>query len=229
MARPIKKGPRLSYEQAKHAVQLEGIGSRDQYFRWWDTYRPLQLPRRPNRSYKEWTGWNDFLNNNNEFLNKVKKQFRPFKDALLYARQSGIMTGAEWADHTHPTDIPRRPDIYYLRKGFIGWKHFLGKGKHEIAHKIETAKRLTDTSILLFCYSNVNDLTEINISVHPNTDLAKAHLSRGGRRFVKAFKLESEYDWRAAVSLFGTDYGEGLWLIPNINDLIFNIDLEWVR
>ena len=111
----------------------------------------------------------------------------------------------------------------------MGWKYFLGTGKHKTAAVVETAKRIQETQVLLFALPRGNAANQIHISVHPNVDVAKQFLERTRHQFIKAFKLEPGYDWMSVVAAHGTDYGAGEWLITNLNQLLFDIQLEWVR
>jgi len=225
-----KKNPKyIPVKQASTIVQIEGIQSRAQYQKWWDIWMPKELPRAPWRVYDDWPGWPTFLGNDNKFANVEPHKFMKFNDALVYAHSTGILTSLEWREHNHPPNIPQRPDIVYKGKGFKGWNHFLGKSKQQVQAIQEVAKYVEETQILLFSLPPHNPPNQLHISVHPNVDLAGKFLNGTGNQYVKAFKLESGYDWRRVVDMYGSYYGDNEWLFNNVNEMLFNIQLEWIR
>lgn len=231
MKRGRKTNPhKLPYGQAKAVVQLEGLRSRKDYFVWWDMYEPIEIPRRPNRAYgTDWNGWTDFLGTSNSFTNKVKKKFRQFDDAFVYAQSTNISTSTEWMEYDkHPDDIPHRPDIVYRGK-FKGWRHFLQTGVRKAQAVQDMVKRVEETQVLLFALPHGNPANQIHISIHPNVEMAKQFMGKTHYQFIKAFKLEPGYDWKSVVGQYATDYGSGEWLVSNLDQLLFDIDLEWVR
>ncbi len=224
-----KNSSYIPYVQARSVVQLEHIQSRSQYWKWWDYYQPAELPRNPDWVYDEWSGWPSFLGTHNKFKNANPHQYLSHDDCLTYARSTQISTAQEWFDYgNHPSNVPVRPDLVYKGK-FMGWNYFLGTGKHKTAAKVEEARKLEETQLLLFALPLGNAANQIHISVHPNVEVAKKFLDRSRHQFIKAFKLEPGYDWKRVVASHGTDYGEGEWLVNNVNQLLFDIDLEWVR
>lgn len=128
----------------------------------------------------------------------------------------------------HPPDIPVRPDIVYRGK-FKGWRHFLQTGVKKAEAVLDVAKRLEETQLLLVSLPDLSVPNQVHISVFPNTEIAKKFMKARGYGFVKAYKLELGYDWQKVVNAHGTDYANGEWLIHNLNEFLFDIDLEWVR
>lgn len=224
-----KKKTYITLDQAATVVQLEEIKSRSQYWKWWDMYQPDELPKFPNKVYKDWISWNDFLNTNNKFKNANPHEFRTFEEALVYARSSPIATQQQWFDYNgHPDDVPARPDIVYKGKGFKGWGHFLGK-KNKAAHLIERKRVEADLNVLLFAWPVHNPPNIIHISVHPGVAAAKDFMTGREMKLVKMFKLEPGYDYMSVVKSYGSDYGDGEWLFNNVDQMLFDIDLDWVR
>ena len=110
-----------SFEEARELVHGEKIASRQQYYDWYDLHKPARIPRRPDRSYpKEWISWNNFLGNNNPFP-CVRKHFRQYNEAKIFAQTLNLKTKKEWLEFeksgNRPAEIPSRPDVYYQKKG----------------------------------------------------------------------------------------------------------------
>lgn len=210
---------------------MEGINSRREYAHWYDIRQPPDVPKYPHRTYKRWTSWNDLLNNKNDFRGRNAHLYVPFDECLLYARRSPISTAAEWIKYKdkHPPNIPRRPDYFYRGKGFMGWNHFLGTGKHKSIYKAETAKMLEERRILMFVIPPGNPPNIIKAVIYPTIDDCKKYLNSTRSSFVKAYYLDKDYDWKSVVMAYGSDYGNGEYLINNVNEMLFNIDLEMVR
>lgn len=228
MGRPKNK-KFITYSLAQSIVQEEQIGSRAQYQKWWDYYKPPELPRNPDWVYEEWAGWPAFLGNDNKFKNANPHQFLPYDDCMSYARATDISTAEQWfAYGKHPADVPVRPDLVYKGKGFVGWRRFLGTGKHKVAAKLEEARRIEQTQLLMFSNIPHHPPNHIKVSIHPNVEVAKKFLEGTGNRLIKAFKLEPGYDWQRVVAHWSTDYGEGEWICRDLNQMLFDIDLEWV-
>ena len=53
----------MSYNAAKDTVRLKSKAtSRQDYFRWHDSYKPVAIPKQPQNVFKvEWEGWNEWL------------------------------------------------------------------------------------------------------------------------------------------------------------------------
>lgn len=125
---------KLPFEWLKAFVQQMGIQSRSEYwaareyFKWGDW-----APKVPNRTYKEWQGWNDFLNTTNVFVSKSldPSLYRDYWSAVRYMRGLGLQSIKEWKDYLDsgelPLDIPENPRVVY-KEHWKGFKEFLGFG-----------------------------------------------------------------------------------------------------
>jgi hypothetical protein len=229
-----RKTKYLTYEDAKNLVQMEEIQSRVQYFRWWELYKPRQVPKHADYVYRrrgEWKGWNDYLGNDNEFRGADPHRFRSFEEALLYARSIPIERAVDWWEYDgHPYDIPKRPDLYY-RGEFCGWRHFLGKGgKMKAVQKVMATRMIEEKvdQILLFSIGDAF-LGSVRVDIVRGMSSAREHVSKHRLQVMKAFKMEDGFDLDGYLKQWGTDYGDGEWKFDNVHEMLFNIDLEWIR
>ncbi len=85
-----------------------------------------------------------------ELLNQIELQawsrlaklsWRPFEEALIWARNSKIESSKEWKQnkiHNYlPFDIPGHPQTVYLNKGWVNWAHFLGTDNYRVIEYLE--------------------------------------------------------------------------------------------
>ena len=92
--------------------------------------RPANIPSTPDLVYKhdDWQGYGHWLGTGN--LNK--KQFLPFKQAMLHARSLRLKARSEWEQWSksgaRPANIPSTPAQVYKHAGWQGWGHWLGTG-----------------------------------------------------------------------------------------------------
>ena len=67
----------------------------------------------------------------------IKQDFRPFNEALVFARSLGLRGIKEWKEWSktgvRPADIPGNPLIAYEHDGWQGWVHWLGAAAAEAA------------------------------------------------------------------------------------------------
>lgn len=129
---------KLPFEWLKAFVQSMGIQSRSEYwaareyFKWGDW-----APKVPNRTYKEWQGWNDFLNTTNVFVSKSldPSYYRDYWSAVRYMRSLNLQSIKEWKDYLDsgqlPLDIPENPRVVY-KEHWRGFKEFLGFGSAKV-------------------------------------------------------------------------------------------------
>lgn len=227
VGRPPKKF--ISLNELRKLCQLEGITSRRQYLNWHEMIKPRDVPKRPNRVYKNWKNWNDLLGTNYEFGGRYSHLRCSFKDALVWARRSNISKAQEWFHSNDiPIEIPKRPDLYYREKGWKGWGYFLGTGKHKAIYKAETAKILKERTILMFVIPPDNPPNIIKGGIFPTINDCKEYLNNTKSQFLKAFHYDDGYDWKSVVLMYGTDYGNSEYLINNVNEMLFNINLDMV-
>ena len=129
---------KLPFEWLKAFVQQMGIKSRSEYwaareyFKWEDW-----APKVPNRTYKEWQGWNDFLNTTNVFVSRSLDPalYRDYWSAVRFMRGLNLKSIKEWKDYLDtgelPLDIPENPAVVY-KDQWKGFKEFLGFGNMRV-------------------------------------------------------------------------------------------------
>ena len=94
--------------------------------------RPANIPSAPDTVYKHdgWQGWGHWLGTGNQAGGK--RDFLPFKQAVLHARSLKLKSEKEWREwrksDLRPVNVPTRPDQVYKHGGWQGYGHWLGTG-----------------------------------------------------------------------------------------------------
>ncbi len=140
----------LPYEEAKsfvNSLKLKNVIDWQKYlkggFKKLAT-KPDGIPSNPANIYKDkgWVGMGEWLDNGS--FPYAAKDYRSFKEAKQFARSLGLLTSQEWALYckgeipnlpAKPVDIPANVVKQYTKKGWAGFKDFLGTRKNRIAHK----------------------------------------------------------------------------------------------
>ena len=227
------------FSTARQAALELSLKSRVDYINWHKANNPPYLPRYPNRVYKEFISWNDWLGTANVFSPNVKVDWRPYWEAVKWSQafcaEHNISTMKEWVEHPKeelPDDIPRRPDQQYDDFPQQGWKTWLGT---DARRRVLTA--MQRTHVIAFC--SHHDLRV------PGNYYSMIHAPQGGAELkeklnsiqYKDLRVIKMYLWDeaakekvlAVLNHFSKDMGEGMLFIPNINALFFELDalLDW--
>lgn len=217
----------LPYEEAKKAVHPLKIGSRTKYINWHKENDPQNLPRHPNRVYiDEWEGWGYFLGKAivKEGNHKV---FRPYEEAVKYVHKQKIRSRDHWLqwvrEGNKPDDIPANPQDSYAKKGWNGWSEFLGT---KAINRLDVAKNMV-TDVLYIVYDPQYPSNVLSIGVI--ADGKSALLERQqARRFqiVKTYKHKRDMVNHVNMILGrnARQVGEGRYIVPNIHQLLFELD-----
>ena len=125
----------LKYDQAARIAKEAGCVSRKSFWDWHAAARPNNIPKMPQRVYKEWTTWGEFLGTNNTFQIYEKGSYRKYWEAVRWAqktcKEQGLTKSLDWLHYydEHEADIPK--DIpknahYHYKEDWLGWATWLG-------------------------------------------------------------------------------------------------------
>ena len=123
----------LPFGEALAVARSLGLASAFEWRVWCsEGLRPRVVPSMPNRVYEDhgWQGWGHWLGTGNQV--HQKKNFLPFKEALVVARSLGLPGRREWQvwsrEGLRPPNVPAAPNKVYKDYGWQGWGHWLGSG-----------------------------------------------------------------------------------------------------
>jgi len=123
--------PYVTYQKAKKIIRKLNIESQGEFvkFRKTKKFKSLNIPSNPNREYKEFEGFEIFLNSRQY---KKRKSFLSFEQAKRFVKKLNIESEKKWIllkkSKNFPKNLPRTPQKVY-RKDWKGWNNFLGKKK----------------------------------------------------------------------------------------------------
>lgn len=121
----------LSFEEARKFTHSLNLRNRNQ----WDLFchkkgRPKNIPYAPDKHYKEWISWPDWLGIN--FIAAQKIEYLPFEDARKFVHSLKLKNGAQWKIYCQsgnkPQNIPFAPRSTYKDKGWLSMGDWLGTG-----------------------------------------------------------------------------------------------------
>lgn len=107
--------------------------------KWYDFIRnndkPKYIPSNPKEVYlkRGWISWGDFLGTNNKYDNNVR--YSSYEEAKKWVQKNikNIDSSIKWRQYVLknniPENIPRKPQRYYLKRGWISWGDFLGTNR----------------------------------------------------------------------------------------------------
>jgi hypothetical protein len=221
------------YEIAKASAQHLKCRSRSHYKKVIEEQNIGYLPKFPNRVYKEWVSWNEYLGTNNSFLPK-RGTWRPFWDAVkwaqAYCKKMNINSMGDWLRHfrskqaTLPNDIPLRPDQEYPEFKGTGWGTWCGT---TIRGQQNAAK--ANRSVLVLAHST--DLhTPANfvyVLIFDTIHAAENHIKQ--HQDLRVYRV---YHWEPTFRVkldellrtFGSEQGDNTYVVANINALLFELD-----
>jgi hypothetical protein len=238
---PQPKGRYVSYEEASRVAQQAGCRSRDQYWRWHVKSAHAGIPKMPQRVYKEWSSWNDFLGTSNQFIpgrfrDKKRTDYRSFWEAARYVHKLKLRTAKEWTIHTNeneiPNDIPKRPEYYYKKTNeWMGWPSFLGT---DVTKVVEAQQQ--DLAVLAFVVSAGQQPNIVTMLLEKEgVAVLRESQQQNGFRIYRVYEYERELMTQVQHILDSCStpyYGDAnTRLVPNLNQLIFELDsiLKFVK
>lgn len=235
----VKERRWMSYEAAKSTTQQKSLAkSRMDYFRWHDSYKPVGIPKRPDKVFnEEWECWNTFLNVENTFDGFDRKfgqtyVWREFWEAVKHVQSLRLGSRLEYLKlHREggiPKDIPMAPDELPLWKdkwSSVGWNGYLGK---TLTHQITAIKNVQQ---LMSMCQNVNyppNVLEIVIATDGIVSLEDTLKSRSDLRVLHTYVWESELrdKFRTILSGMGSQQDKDVWMFANVNAFLFEVSSE---
>jgi hypothetical protein len=235
MAKGKRKSKYQPFVQARATALDLKLNSRREYIEWHKETKCQYLPRYPERVYKEWVSWNDFLGTANVFQgDAIQRPVRPMWEAVKFVHElcslHDINTMEKWflyyKEHADeiPSDIPIKPDVRYDDFKTIGWRGWLG-----VDARAKLAAARQSTALFAICSRH-------NLRM-PGNKFALIYAEKGEAEFVsiynqqrdlelvRCYRIDNELKEKVyeLVKIFGKDEGDG-YFIPNVNNLLFELD-----
>ena len=121
----------LPYEKAKKYIQSLNLKNENDLRKAYKAIDfPINIPKKPDRIYKEWKGMGEYLGTGN-FHSYKNLELRDYNSAKKYVSTKGLKSRWGWIKYFKtvgvPKDIPLNPDLAYKDTGWIDYSDFLGK------------------------------------------------------------------------------------------------------
>ncbi len=127
----------------------------------------------------------------------------------------------------HPNDVPVRVDtVKAYKHRFKGWKHFLNTGMKKAANVVDAAKMIENIQVLAFLHQRGSPINVFFINIFPGTATIKNFCNKTNMTVVRTFRWSSGYDWKSVIERYGSDYGNHEWLVKDVNQLFFDIQMN---
>ena len=119
-----------NYYKVKKFIQTKKIKSAKDYgIKKRKKLLPDNFPFSPERQYKEWKSWGDFLGTGN--IANQSRNFYTYYEAQKIVEKSKLRTNKDFHKRKKSGDfnvrMPSNPDGAYKNKGWVSWPKFLGK------------------------------------------------------------------------------------------------------
>lgn len=235
----VRKTPKSSkympYDMAVEYLKAQKLNSMPEYQQWYKINKPENLPYNPYKIYGSIKA--------HEFLSYEKREgllvvdyralWRPFDDALIFARSLGLTTALAWdkafLDGKLPKDIPRCPQYTYRYRPkdptwgkWINWDHWLGKDDYNLV--LEAKKELLKVIMIIVPKNAPNGIYSFVYKSGTPYDINN-FIDDNELYVIRIYKIGS-YDWQTYIqSRYHTYAGQqNIFLINNINDVLFDLD-----
>jgi len=224
----VKEQKFLPFQKAQNVVKSFGFKDVMDWFEYCkDGKIPKNIPHSPWRVYSEWECIENWMGIPKIFGKREiqhKSNFLSYEDARKYVRQLKLKTVNEWRvwKKNRPKNIPCKPEIFYLNKGWKGCGDFLGTFRVSNSNNINGARLpfieardfVRKLKLNSFCewqrYKKENNI--YNIPVYPEKAYKKEWVSiddwlgkkeeecnmlsfEESREFVRNLKLNSMKKW----------------------------------
>lgn len=119
----------LSFEAARKFVHSLKLKNQKEWYIWWKSNRPTNIPVACNEYYKnEFRGFGDWIGTGRIAAREM--EYLPFKEARKFVRSLNIKSYSEWGKYcmsrNKPYNIPRSAHTTYKESGWCGWRNFFG-------------------------------------------------------------------------------------------------------
>jgi len=221
----------MSYKAAKITVQDHGgITSRSKFWKWHDKVQPYFIPKNPQRVYKEWTSWNDFLGVDNTWdgYDRARKvgTWMQYWEAVRWVQKLGLKSKPEYItayeEGRIDKNIPKAPDATYGDE-WTGWKAFLGT---DLGLKVESAAKVT--GVLCLCTSKYTPANVLEVVVAPE-GRGQLQSKLDARDDLSPYRLYvwEPHLWTQVKQIFmamGSEREENVYIFPNVNAVTYELD-----
>jgi len=221
----------LKYDQASRLAREAGCTSRKSFWDWHAASRPNNIPKMPQRVYKEWTTWGEFLGTTNVFQKYEKGSYRPYWEAVRWAQKTcklqNLTRSIDWLHYydenetTIPNDIPKNAHYHY-KEDWQGWATWLGSN---VQAKVEAAKK--QLAVFALCTQSWTSANVIRVVVaNDGIEELRAVLTNDQLTPVRVYEFppEEAETLHSILGACGNQQPDGSFIIADMNSLLSEFD-----
>ncbi len=218
----------LKYDQAARIAREAGCTSRKTFWDWHAAARPNNIPKMPQRVYKEWTTWGEFLGTQNVFQKYEKGSYRPYWEAVRWAQkvcqENDLTRSIDWLHYYDehedeiPQDIPKNAHYHY-KEHWQGWATWLGTN---VGSKVQAQQ--VDLAIVALCTQTWSPNNVIRIVMaNDGIEQLKQVVRDDELAVVRAYKFEKSEaaTLQSVLDACGRVQPDGTFIIHDMNSLLF--------
>lgn len=226
-----KRANWLKYDQAARIARENGCTSRKSFWDWHASARPNNIPKMPQRVYKEWTTWGEFLGTNNVFQKYEKGSYRPYWEAVRWAQkvciENNLNRSIDWLHYYDenesviPRDIPKNAHYHY-KEEWQGWATWLGTN---IEAKIVSQRQ--EIGVFALATQSWTPPNVLRVVVaHNGVEELKLMLEDDQLTAVKVYQYEKDLSgtMQSVLEACGTQQPDGTFIIQDMNSLMFEFN-----
>ena len=221
----------LKYDQAARIAKEAGCVSRKSFWDWHAAARPNNIPKMPQRVYKEWTTWGEFLGTNNTFQIYEKGSYRQYWEAVRWAQKTckehKLTRSLDWLhyydanEESIPNDIPKNAHYHY-KEDWLGWATWLGSN---IEATIVSQQQ--EIAVFALCTQSWSSANVIRVVVaNDGIEELKEKMEADNLTPVRVYQFEKDNAQQASdiINACGSVQGDGSYIVRDMNNLLFEYD-----
>jgi hypothetical protein len=182
----------------------------------------------PQRVYKEWTTWGEFLGTNNVFQKYEKGSYRPYWEAVRWAQQTckdnNLTRSIDWLhyydenEESIPKDIPKNAHYHY-KEDWQGWATWLGSN---IEAKVKSAEQ--QLAVFALCTQSFTPPNVIKVVVANNgPEELKVIMQDESLTPLKVYEFvrEEAETCQSIMNAVGSQQPDGTFIVADTNSMLF--------
>ncbi len=221
----------LKYDQASRIAKEAGCTSRKSFWDWHASARPNNIPKMPQRVYREWTTWGEFLGTNNVFQKYEKGSYRPYWEAVRWAqstcRDNSLTRSIDWLhyydenEESIPRDIPKNAHYHY-KEDWQGWATWLGSNIE--AKLVSATQQLAVFALCTQSWSAPN-VIRIVVAMDGIAEL-RSVMTDDQLSPVKVYEFvrDEAETLQSIMAAVGSQQPDGTFIVADMNSMIFEFD-----
>lgn len=184
----------MDYDICKEEIKKYNITSKSQWIKISHTL-PTHIPKNPVQFFKEkWVSWGDFLSTNRIQDNCVKYKYLDYISVKKWIHKNlkiDTISGWKSVKNQLPEFIPKRPERFYKKRGWVSWGDLLGNNRVAHQHRQIVSYHIAKNKVnelnikSIIEYKKLQKVSELDLPVHPHL----TYKNKGFTSYEEFFRL----------------------------------------